>query len=99
MEPSALGASLGAMVTVVAGGGVGYGATSDLSPAGLRAAADQARGWAQAHARHGLFDAAIYPRSALRAEYGSPVAEPWEAMSLPDKTRAAPGRQPRAGHR
>lgn len=85
VEPSALGASLGAMVTVVAGGGVGYGATSDLSPAGLRAAADQALRWAQAHARLGLFDGAIYPRSDLRAEYRSQVAEPWETLSLPDK--------------
>ena len=85
VEPSALGASLGAMVTVVAGGGVGYGATSDLSAEGLRAAADQALGWAQAHARLGLFDGAIYPRTALRADYRSPVAEPWEALSLQDK--------------
>jgi len=85
VEPSALGASLGAMVTLVVGGGVGYGATSDLSPAGLRAAADQALGWAACHARLGLFDAAHYPRSALRADYRGPVAEPWEAMRLPDK--------------
>ena len=85
VEPSALGLSLGAMVTLVAGGGVGYGATSDLSPAGLKAAADQALEWAAAHARLGLFDAALYPRSDLRAEYRSPVAEHWDTMSLPDK--------------
>ncbi|MGE5154461.1 MAG: TldD/PmbA family protein [Bdellovibrio bacteriovorus] len=85
VEPSALGSSLGAMVTVVSGRGVGYGATSDLSPAGLRAAADQALGWAEAHARLGLFDAALYPRSALRAEYRSPTIRPWEDLPLTDK--------------
>ncbi|WP_295443574.1 TldD/PmbA family protein [uncultured Thiodictyon sp.] len=85
VEPSALGESLGAMITVVAGGGVGYGATSDLSATGLRAAADQALGWAAAHALLGLFDAAIYPRSDLRAQFRAPVLEPWESMGLTDK--------------
>jgi predicted Zn-dependent protease len=85
MEPSVLGTSLGAMVTVVAGDGVGYGATSDLSPAGLRAAAEQARGWAEVHARLGLFSANLYPRSALRAEYQGGLAEPWEALDLATK--------------
>ncbi len=85
VEPCALARSLGAMVTVVAGGGVGYGATSDLSDAGLRAAVAAACDWAAVHARLGLFDAALYPRSALRAEYRGPVAEPWESLDLTDK--------------
>ena len=85
VEPSALGYSLGAMVTVVSGRGIGYGATSDLSPAGLRAATAQALGWAEAHARIGLFDAALYPRSALRAEYRSPLTRTWEDLTLADK--------------
>ncbi|AUB81871.1 TldD/PmbA family protein [Candidatus Thiodictyon syntrophicum] len=85
VEPSALGESLGAMFTVVAGGGVGYGATSDLSAAGLRAAAAAALGWAAAHAELGLFAGTIYPRSALRADYRSPVAEPWDSIGLADK--------------
>lgn len=85
MEPSALGYSLGAMVTVVAAGGVGYGATADLSPAGLQAATERALAWAGVHARLGLFAGAAYPRSARRAEYRSPVAQPWESQSLADK--------------
>ncbi len=85
VEPSSLGELLGAMVTVVAGGGVGYGATSDLSAAGLRAAAIAALGWAAAHAELGLFDGAIYPRSGLRAQYRSPVVEPWDSIGLADK--------------
>ena len=82
MEPSALGESLGAMVTVVRGAGVGYAATSDLSAVGLRRAAEQALDWAGAHARLGLFDGALYPRSGLQAEYRSPTAEPWGALPL-----------------
>ncbi len=85
VEPSAISSSLGAMVTVVSGCGIGYGATCDLSPSGLAAATKQALGWAETHARLGLFDAAIYPRSHLRAEYRSPVVEPWESIPLPDK--------------
>jgi predicted Zn-dependent protease len=84
-EPSAIGEGLGAMLTLVRGRGVGYGATSDLSPAGLRAAWETAAGWAQAHARLGLFDAALHPRSDTRAEYRTPVAEPWEAVPLAEK--------------
>lgn len=85
VEPSALSASLGAMVTLISGRGVGYGATSDLSPAGLRAAADQALGWAQIHARLGLFDAALHPRSDFRGEYRSPGVQPWDGLPLADK--------------
>ncbi|MEY6431209.1 TldD/PmbA family protein [Thioalkalicoccus limnaeus] len=84
-EPSALSFGAGAMVTLVVDGGVGYGATSDLSPAGLRAAAEQARRHAALHARHGLFDARLYPRSALQADYRSETAEPWHALAIADK--------------
>jgi len=85
VEPSVLGVSAGAMVTLVSGRGVGYGASADLSPAGLRAAADRALEWAAAHAALGLFDAAIYPRSDQRSAYRSPEVEPWEAMALDAK--------------
>jgi predicted Zn-dependent protease len=73
------------MVTVVSKGGVGYGATGDLSRAGLRAAAERARHWAAEHARLGLFDAGLYPRSEIRSEYRSPVREPWEGLSVAAK--------------
>jgi predicted Zn-dependent protease len=84
-EPSRLTASRGAMVTLVVDGGVGYGATSDLSPAGLRAAAARARHWAREHARHGLFDARLVPRSALRSERRTQVREPWDGVAIADK--------------
>jgi predicted Zn-dependent protease len=46
-EPPQLSTSRGAMVTIVDKGGLGYAATSDLSPAGLREAAGRALGLAR----------------------------------------------------
>jgi predicted Zn-dependent protease len=85
LEPAVLGRTLGAMVTVVTGAGLGYAATDDLSRQGLRAAGRQAREWALRHAEHGLFDASLYPRSSLQAEGIAPVAEPWSEVPLSDK--------------
>lgn len=47
VDPVSLSDDLGAMVTVAAGGGVGYAATSDISAAGLAAAGREALAWAQ----------------------------------------------------
>jgi predicted Zn-dependent protease len=62
----------GVMATVHAGGGAGYAATSDTSPAGLQAALDAALAWACATASLGLVDARTLPRPAARGEYRSP---------------------------
>ncbi len=84
-EPSTIGASRGAMLTIVADGGLGYAATADLSTAGLTAAGERATQAAALHARLGLFDARLFPRSTLHAEYHSPVEQPWGQMTLADK--------------
>lgn len=84
-EPAALSLDRGAMLTVVAGGGVGYGATSDLSPSGLRRAFARAADWAALHAERGLFDAGLFPRTAIKADYTSPVIEPWESLGVDAK--------------
>lgn len=84
-EPSGLALSRGAMITVSDAAGIGYGATSDLSPAGLSAAFGHALRFAALHQRLGLFDARQHPRSALRAEYASTVAQPWTSWTLQDK--------------
>jgi predicted Zn-dependent protease len=62
----------GAMATVHADGGLGYAATSDLSPQGLARALAQAHAWAQATARTGLFDSRTLPRPAAAGRYESP---------------------------
>jgi predicted Zn-dependent protease len=62
----------GAMATVYAGGGYGYAATGDTSPAGLAAALERAAAWARATAQLALFDSRTLPRPAPRGEYVSP---------------------------
>ncbi len=62
----------GAMATVYADGGYGYAATSDTSPAGLRAALDRAAHWARVTARLGLLDTKTLPYPTPRGEYSSP---------------------------
>lgn len=84
-EPSSIGASRGAMITLVTDGGVGYAATADLSPAGLAAAAGHAAASAALHARLGLFDAKLFPRTSVRDSYETQVAQPWAQMTLADK--------------
>ena len=75
----------GAMVTVVDGGGVGYGATCDLTPQGLAAAFEAARDWARATAAMALIAPGDYPRLTGRGETHSHGEIPWEAWSLGQK--------------
>ena len=84
-EPSWIGTRRGAMVTLVRGAGLGYAATSDLSEPGLRSAFSRAAYWAELHGSLGLFDASLYPKSDVRTDYRTPVAEPWDARSTADK--------------
>ena len=48
VEPAATSHDEGVMFTVWRNGGIGYGATSDLTDAGLTAAAERASQWAAA---------------------------------------------------
>jgi len=84
-EPTWIGTGCGAMITLIRAAGMGYAATSDLSAQGLRAAFSRAAEWADLHARLGLFDAAIYPRSDVCADYSTRTAEHWDARSTEDK--------------
>jgi len=84
LEPPSVARSVGAMVSVVTGGGSGYAATSDLSGEGLAAALEAASDWARRSA--GLALGPVEPpASAARGGYRSPVARPWEALSAADK--------------
>src|SRR5919108_2215240 len=56
VQPVATSEDSGAMLTVYAGGGMGYAATSDLSLSGLRHAAEQAQDWAPQSARRSVVD-------------------------------------------
>jgi len=71
-QPLEVSTDRGVMATVHAGGGIGYAATSDLSPGGLQQALDAALAWARATSRLGLIDPRSLARPAARGEYRSP---------------------------
>ncbi|HEY8515816.1 MAG TPA: TldD/PmbA family protein [Candidatus Binatia bacterium] len=88
VQPPRTTLDLGVMVTVADQGGIGYAATCDVSDAGLRRAAEQARAWAASSGRYGLFDRACLERllrAPARGTYESVVRRPWDALSLADK--------------
>jgi predicted Zn-dependent protease len=73
------------MVTVHHQGGTGYAATSDLSDAGVRAAAEQACSWAKATAGKGVFDFSKIKMSSQVGSYRAVVEKPWDSVPLQDK--------------
>lgn len=83
VEPVTTTLDAGAMITVWAGGGSGYAATSDLTPSGLAAAADRARAWAAATAGRGVIDSP--PLDHPVGTYASPVTDPWDATTLDER--------------
>jgi predicted Zn-dependent protease len=84
-EPPSFERDLGAMVTVIHEGGLGYAATSDVSASGLATAVSEARTWAERTRSRLVFDPDALEHPALKGEYRSPVEEPWELVPLQDK--------------
>jgi predicted Zn-dependent protease len=75
VEPADRSVDRGAMVTVLAGDGIGYAASTDLSDAGLRAAFDRALQWAQLSRGRSVFDSA--PRlPKAEGRYASATTRP-----------------------
>jgi predicted Zn-dependent protease len=85
LEPTKRALDVGAMITVLDGGGCGYAATSDLSSTGLARAADRALTWAQRSAGRSVVDfrKVSLPRPA--GDWEAPVQRPWDSLSLKDK--------------
>lgn len=73
-QPVSMDLARGALLTVFEGDGMGYAATSDLSPSGLQRAAGQARDWAKSTQGRGLIEVGGYPRPAHQGRYQTPVA-------------------------
>jgi predicted Zn-dependent protease len=71
-EPAQRRIDRGAMLTVIDRGGSGYAATSDLSPAGLARALQQAEQWARASAAHSVVPFRVPQEAAVRAHHRSP---------------------------
>ncbi len=84
LQPTENGLGSGAHITVIDRGGVGYGATGDLSSGGLRAAMERATGWARQSAARALVPAEAMPRPQHTGGYRSTVTTPWHSMSLGD---------------
>ncbi len=76
---------IGAMITVVDGGGLGYAATSDISRTGLKAACDKAARWAKATASCSVVDFRKVKFPSPRGEYIGRNDQPWESSSVADK--------------
>ena len=83
VEPLRTSRDEGVMVSVWHGKGHGYAATSDLSDAGVRAAIDQARGWAERTAGVGVID--TFPQDPAAGDFSSGVTTPWDGVSLTDR--------------
>jgi len=85
LQPVATSQDIGAMITVLDQGGMGYAGTSDLTEGGFRQAIEQALAWARVSAGRSVVDFSSVPFPRPVGEYASPVHQPWSTMSLPDK--------------
>jgi predicted Zn-dependent protease len=85
LQPVATSEDRGAMLTVYAGAGMGYSATSDLSLSGLRRAAEQAHNWARLSARHSVVDFSQLIVAPPHGEYATVEVRPWHSVPLSEK--------------
>jgi predicted Zn-dependent protease len=76
---------MGAMVTVVDGGGAGYAATADLSRDGLRRALREARHWARRSAGCTLVDFEAIEQPIGAGEFRTLPSQPWSEATPDDK--------------
>ncbi|PHV10484.1 TldD/PmbA family protein [Chitinimonas sp. BJB300] len=84
-EPLSRSLDRGAIITVLHQGGCGYAATSDLSTAGLQAALDRARQWADTSRGRAVFDFTGYQPARPTGHYAGPgveVALDWNRKQL-----------------
>ncbi|MFQ5557546.1 MAG: TldD/PmbA family protein [Acidimicrobiales bacterium] len=83
VQPSVVEHDLGVMFTVCDGGAAGYGATSDLSDAGLAEAVERARRWTRAASGRGVLADPPYRHPV--GGYESIVERPWTDVGLADR--------------
>ena len=85
LQPVSSSEDMGAMITVVDKGGMGYAGTSDLTAAGLRQAAEHAVSWARSSAGRSVVNFSTVPFPRPAGEYASPVQKAWNTMPLAEK--------------
>jgi len=91
LQPVETEDDVGAMVTVVDGGGLGYAATSDLTDGGLRDALERATRWAQQTAAAAIVDHGSVQRPAPAGDYACTIQRPWTATPLRERIDLARG--------
>ncbi len=84
-QPPAQAEDVGAMITVIYKGGLGYAATSDLTLGGLRHAVAEALRWAELSAGRSVTDFDKVPMPHPVGEYAGPDERPWEQVPIPEK--------------
>lgn len=84
-EPLTVNQSQGVHITLIQNGGIGYGATSDLTRNGLKLAIEQASRWANYSSACGLIDSSHYPRPEQSGQWHSPVEHHWDSLSVTEK--------------
>jgi predicted Zn-dependent protease len=84
-DPIHVGDDLGVMVSVVAGGALGYGATSDVTTRGLERAGAEAVAWAGRVAGRMVAVPPVAERAPVRFEHDAVAAQPWNAVPRADK--------------
>ena len=84
-EPVSLSEDAGAMITVHAGGGLGYAATSDVSAAGLKRAGAAALDWAKRSAGRMVSPLPLRNNNAVRYDHEDRPRIAWNAVSRADK--------------
>jgi predicted Zn-dependent protease len=85
LQPVSTAEDMGAMVTVVADGGLGYAGTSDITLSGLQRASEHAQAWARQSARRSVVDFSKMVSEPPQGEYVSPADIPWQSVPLSDK--------------
>ena len=85
LQPVSTSEDVGAMITIIDKGGLGYAATSDLTENGLRRAADHARAWAQHSAGQSVVDFSTVTLPPPSGGYTSPVLISWDTVPLSAK--------------
>jgi predicted Zn-dependent protease len=76
---------VGAMITVIDSGGLGYAATSDLTASGLRDALKRATQWARQTADTAVVDHGKVAQPAPVGDYSCAVERPWSATPLGER--------------
>ena len=84
-QPAQAATDVGAMITVIHNGGLGYAGTSDLTLSGLKWAAEQAAWWAGQSAGRSVADFRRIAMPQPVGEYVGPEQTPWETVSPSDK--------------